>query len=101
MVKLQQSKWAAASATVQAQLVVIIGALATIIDSCQAVDPNGKPVHVSSMVYLTAIGTIVMAVFTIWSRFRAEGPLSWGRPSREQLKAIEEENRARAQKEKR
>ena len=95
MVKLQQSKWAAASATVQAQLMVIVGALATIIDSCQAVDDAGKPIKVSSMVYLSAISTIVLAAFTIWSRFKAEGPLSWSKPPKEQVQAIEQENKAR------
>jgi len=78
MVRLQQSKQGILSATVQAQLAVAGTALASIIDSCQS------DVKVPSMTYITAVVTILGALYTIWARARAEGPLTWRKPTQEQ-----------------
>lgn len=84
MVKIQQSKQGILSATVQAQLAVAGTALATIIDACNATDAVGAPVKTPSMVYISAVVTIIGALYTIWARARAEGPLTWRKAPREQ-----------------
>ncbi len=80
IVKLQQERYAFLSGVVQAQLGIIIAALASIIDSCNAppvVDAaTGAAVPTSSMTYLVPIGTIVMALFAIYSRWQSQGPLT-------------------------
>lgn len=78
MVRLQQSKQGILSATVQAQLAVAGTALASIIDSCQS------DAKVPSMSYITAVVTILGALYTIWARARAEGPLTWRKPAQGQ-----------------
>lgn len=80
LVKLQQERYAFLSGVVQAQLGIIIAALASIIDSCNAppvVDAvTGAAVPQSSMTYLVPIGTIIMACWAVYSRWKSQGPLT-------------------------
>ena len=80
LVRLQQERYAFLSGVVQAQLGIIIAALASIIDSCNAppvVDAvTGAAVPQSSMTYLVPVGTIIMACWAVYSRWKSQGPLT-------------------------
>lgn len=78
-IKFQQSEWAPLSGVLRAQLLVIGALITPMVDSCYTARPEGVPPPTAT--YVSCIIGIVLAVFTIFERFVAQGPLTWSRPA--------------------